>query len=205
VKQLAILGASGHGKVAAEIGELCGWDEIHFYDDAWPSIDINGQWKVLGNTNDLINKLNDYDNAFVAIGHNAIRYEKSVSLISKGFTLATLIHPAAIVSAYSEVGAGTVVMAGAVINPFVKIGIASIINTSATVDHDCIIEHGVHVSPGANIAGTVKIGALAWVGIGACIKQCINIGHQAVIGAGAVVVNNISDGLTVVGTPARPK
>ncbi len=204
MKRLAILGASGHGKVVAEIAELCGWDEVHFYDDAWPNINKNGPWHVLGNTNDLLKKLSDYDHAFVAIGTNAIRYEKSVFLVSKGFALATLIHPLAIVSSYSEVSTGSVIMAGAVINPFVKIGIASIINTSATVDHDCIIDHGVHVSPGANIAGTVTVGALSWVGIGACIKQNISIGRQVIVGAGAVVVNNIADGLTIVGTPAKP-
>jgi sugar O-acyltransferase (sialic acid O-acetyltransferase NeuD family) len=203
MKRLAILGASGHGKVVAEIAELCGWNEIHFYDDNWPAVSTNGPWNVLGNTEGLVKNSNAYNGVIVAIGSNPIRYDKSMYLLSQEFNLATLIHPFATVSGYSEIGQGCVVMAGAVINPFVKIGAASIVNTSATVDHDCTIGHGVHIGPGVNVAGTVIIGALTWLGIGSSIKQCISIGCQVVVGAGAVVVNNISDGLTVVGIPAR--
>ncbi|MEQ1545600.1 acetyltransferase [Methyloglobulus sp.] len=203
IRRLAILGASGHGKVVAEIAELCGWDEIHFFDDNWPDVITNGPWNVLGDTNSLAKNSDAYNSAIVAIGNNSIRYDKSLYLIAQGFNLATLIHPLAIVSGYSEISAGSVVMAGAVINPFAKIGMATIINTSATVDHDCMIEYGVHVSPGVNIAGAVFVGALTWLGIGANIKQCVSIGRQVVVGAGSVVVNDISDGLTVVGVPAK--
>jgi acetyltransferase-like isoleucine patch superfamily enzyme len=66
-----------------------------------------------------------------------------------------------------------------------------------------MIEYGVHVSPGVNVAGAVLVGALTWLGIGASIKQCVSIGRQVVVGAGSVVVNDISDGLTVVGVPAK--
>jgi sugar O-acyltransferase (sialic acid O-acetyltransferase NeuD family) len=205
MKRLAILGASGHGKVVAEIAELCGWEKIHFYDDAWPDVAQNGLWSVVGKTNDLIDKIREYDNAIVAIGDNDIRYEKSLFLISKGFKLATLIHPAAIVSQYSNISQGSVVMAGVVINPFVEFGEACIVNTSATIDHDCVIDNAVHISPGVNLAGAVKVGALSWIGIGASVKQCIQIGTNVVIGAGATVINDVYDDFIVVGTPAKPK
>jgi sugar O-acyltransferase (sialic acid O-acetyltransferase NeuD family) len=203
MRRLAILGASGHGKVVAEIAELCGWNEIHFYDDDWPNVSVNGPWDVLGNTNSLVENSGVYNSVIVAIGNNSIRYDKSLYLVAQGFNLTTLIHPQATVSSYSEIGAGVVIMAGAVINPFAKIGMAAIINTSATVDHDCMIECGVHVSPGVNVAGGVTVGALAWLGIGASIKQSVSIGRQVIVGAGSVVVNDISDGLTVVGVPAK--
>jgi sugar O-acyltransferase (sialic acid O-acetyltransferase NeuD family) len=203
IRRLAILGASGHGKVIAEIAELCGWDEIHFFDDKWPNMITNGPWNVLGDTNSLVENSSTYNSVIVAIGNNSTRYDKSLYLIAQGLNLATLIHPLAIVSGYSEISPGSVVMAGAVINPFAKIGMASIVNTSATVDHDCMIEYGVHISPGVNIAGAVIVGALTWLGIGANIKQCVSIGRQVVVGAGSVVVNDIPDGLTVVGVPAK--
>ena len=205
MKRLAILGASGHGKVVAEIAELCGWKKIHFFDDAWPDVKKNGRWSVVGETNDLIDKIKEYDNAIVAIGDNAIRYEKSLFLISKGFELATLIHPAAIVSQYSNISQGSVVMAGAVINPFAEFGQACIINTSATIDHDCVIDNAVHISPGVNLAGAVKVGALSWIGIGASVKQCIQIGKNVVVGAGATVITDVNDDSVVIGTPAKPK
>lgn len=205
MKRLAILGASGHGKVVAEIAELNGWEEVHFFDDAWPDVKQNGIWKVKGNTNDLINRICEYDKAIVAIGDNVVRYQKSMILITNGFELATLIHPAAIVSEYSSICQGSVVMAGAVINPFADFGKACIINTSSTIDHDCVIGDAVHISPGVNVAGSVRIGAYSWIGIGASIIQCIQIGSNVIVGAGATVVNHIDDNLIVVGTPAKSK
>jgi glycosyltransferase involved in cell wall biosynthesis len=36
--RLAILGASGHGKVLADAAEQCGWPSVSFFDDAWPGL-----------------------------------------------------------------------------------------------------------------------------------------------------------------------
>jgi hypothetical protein len=61
VKRLAILGASGHGKVVADIAECCGWEQVDFFDDAWPSIQQNGAWQIVGDTNVLLVHLEKYD------------------------------------------------------------------------------------------------------------------------------------------------
>mgnify|MGYP000002683585 CR=1 FL=1 len=57
MNNLAILGASGHGKVIADSAESVGWKNIVFYDDAWPKDKTNGIWPVIGNTKNLIKKL----------------------------------------------------------------------------------------------------------------------------------------------------
>ena len=54
MKCLAILGASGHGKVVADAAECSGWDRIVFYDDAWPKCEVNGVWNVIGDTEALL-------------------------------------------------------------------------------------------------------------------------------------------------------
>jgi sugar O-acyltransferase (sialic acid O-acetyltransferase NeuD family) len=205
MKRLAILGASGHGKVVAEIAELSGWTEIVFFDDAWPTITQNGPWPVAGNSQDLESAASQFEGIIVAIGNNATRLTKSKEIRTKGLSLITLIHPKAIVSHYATIDDGSVVMAGAVINPFTKIGLAAIINTSATIDHDCMIQDGVHVSPGAHLAGAVSVGECTWIGIGASIKQYISIGKNTVIGAGSVIVKNIPDGQTVIGVPGKSR
>jgi len=204
MKRLAILGASGHGKVVAEIAELLGWN-VTFFDDAFPEISTLEVWQVKGTTTDLLASISDFEGCIVAIGNNEIRLDKTVMLQSKQANLVTLIHPSAVVSQYSQIGVGTVVMAGAVINPFASIGLASIINTSATVDHDCVLGNGVHISPGANLAGTVSIGNEGWVGIGAVIKQGLLIGEKVTVGAGAVVVSNLPSNVVAIGVPAKVK
>lgn len=204
MERLAILGASGHGKVIADCAELVGWNEIVFYDDKWPKCNVNGAWSIVGDTDTLLKGLSRYDGVIVAIGNNRIRLAKYSELVSYGASLVSVIHPSAVISKSVTIGSGSVVMPGAVINVDSKLGVCCILNTGATVDHDCTLGDGVHVSPGAHLAGGVSVGHGVWIGIGANIRQMIHVGKNSVVAAGAVVVNNIAEEFTVAGVPAKP-
>jgi len=136
----------------------------------------------------------------VSIGDNKSR--KNVVEIIRAIYL-TAIHPTAIISRFSSVAEGTVIMAGVIINANSKIGKHCIINTGAIVEHDCVIEDYVHVSPNASVAGNVWLGEGSHIGIGATIIQGITIGKWAVVGAGAVIIENVPDNAVVVGIPGR--
>lgn len=202
MKKLAIIGASGHGKVVAEIAELNHW-EVCFFDDAFPKLNAIEHWKIEGTTEQFISQKSLFDGCVIAIGNNETRTSKQKYLQSLDVKFPRLIHPTATVSRYSSILAGSVVMAGAVINPFCKIGEACIINTAASVDHDCQIDSGVHISPGATLAGAVIVGEASWIGMGATVKQCVKLGKRVMVGAGAVVVNSVPDDQTWVGVPAK--
>jgi sugar O-acyltransferase (sialic acid O-acetyltransferase NeuD family) len=203
MSRLAILGASGHGKVVADIAECCGWDEVVFFDDAFPTVFHIGVWDVKGNTDALVSRLNEFNGVIVAIGNNLIRLDKTNFLLSIKAPVVSLIHPSAIVSKHSSIELGSVVMANSVINPFSTIGVGCIVNTAATIDHDCELGDAVHVSPGVNLAGAVKVDDLTWIGIGASIKQCLSIGRNVMIGAGSAVVCDVSDNVVSVGIPSK--
>jgi sugar O-acyltransferase (sialic acid O-acetyltransferase NeuD family) len=203
MKRLAILGASGHGKVVADTAECCGWQVVGFFDDAWPQRQRNGIWPVLGDTAHLLEHLPQFDGVLVAIGNNHIRQAKLLELQTAGANLATLIHPSATLSRYARLGAGSVMFAGAVVNADAQVGMGAILNTGCSVDHDCRLGDAVHISPGARLAGGVQVGDLSWIGIGASVRQLVCIGHSVQVGAGAVVVADIAPSLTVVGVPAR--
>ncbi|MGE8498725.1 MAG: acetyltransferase [Pseudomonas sp.] len=203
MKHLAVLGASGHGKVVADTAEACGWQSVVFFDDAWPTKVQNGAWSVVGGTSDLLTRLADFDAVLVAIGDNRIRLEKLAVLKASGALFTSLVHPAATVSRHATVEEATVVFAGAIVNAFATIGAGCILNTGCSVDHDCVLEAGVHVSPGAHLAGGVRVGEASWIGIGACARQSLCIGKGVIVGAGAVVVTDVADGVTVTGVPAR--
>jgi sugar O-acyltransferase (sialic acid O-acetyltransferase NeuD family) len=204
VKRLAIYGASGHGKVVADIAELTGWQSIEFFDQAAEDIQKNGIWPVRGTFDDLLRLGADFDAAIVAIGNNQIRTDRAELLLEAGIELATLIHPSAIISDHSAIGRGTVIMANAVVNPFAAIGDHVILNTGAVIDHDCAIEDGAHICPGVNLAGEVRVGHKAWVGIGASVIQQRHIGENSIVGAGSVVIEDVPANVTVCGVPAKP-
>ena len=204
MKRLAILGASGHGKVVADIAECCGWDEVVFFDDACPKASVNGHWAVVGNSQRLVECLDTFAGVVVAIGNNAIRAEKLRWLSEISAPVVTLVHPSSVISQYAELGAGTVLMPGVVVNVSSKIGDGVILNTGCSIDHDCTIGDCAHISPGARLAGGVKVGAQSWIGIGTSVKQLVQIGQWVTVGAGAAVVTDLPDGVTAVGVPARP-
>lgn len=201
-KRLALLGASGHGKVVADTALCAGWDEVVFFDDAWPGVVRNGHWSVLGDSAMLLEQLRAFDGVVVAIGNCQVRLRKQQELAAAGACMATIVHPRAWVSAHAPVGVGSVLMAGVVVNADARIGEACIINTGATVDHDCVLADGVHVAPGAHLSGNVSVGRCGWVGVGAAVRQGITIGSDAMVGAGAVVVRAVPEGTTVAGNPA---
>ncbi|HDS1758574.1 MULTISPECIES: acetyltransferase [unclassified Pseudomonas] len=204
MSRLAILGASGHGKVVADTAELCGWSDISFFDDIWPKRLSTGSWEVVGTGDDLLKRLSEFDGVVVAIGNNKIRERKISELFSHNAALATLIHPSASVSRYADVGVGTVIFAGAVLHAGATVGVGCILNTGCSVDHDCCLANAVHISPGARLAGDVRVGARSWVGIGSSVRQMITLGEDVVVGVGAAVVADVMAGITVIGVPARP-
>jgi sugar O-acyltransferase (sialic acid O-acetyltransferase NeuD family) len=102
-----------------------------------------------------------------------------------------------------EVGAGSVVCPGAIVNRLAVLGRHVLVNIGATISHDCRVGDFVTISPGANIAGHVTLGDGTFVGIGATISDRVQVGQGCLIGAGAVVVRDVADGQVVAGVPAR--
>ncbi|MFC6337432.1 acetyltransferase [Pseudomonas sp. CCM 7891] len=201
--RLAVLGASGHGKVVADTAECCGWDRVEFFDDAWPGQLRNGAWDVVGDTATLLARAHEFDGVIVAIGNNSVRKTKLDQLKASGAKLISLLHPDATFSRYATIGEGSVVFAGVVVNADANIGEGVILNTGCSVDHDCQMGSYVHVSPGARLAGGVSVQDLSWIGIGASVRQMVRIGARVTIGAGAVVIADVPDTVTVAGVPAK--
>ena len=200
--KLLILGAGGHGKVVSEIAQLMKqWEEIAFLDDREDISEVLGI-PIVGKLADLLALRSEYEYGFVAIGSNTARLKWTEKLSHHGFKIPILMHPSSTVSAKSSIEEGTVIMAGAVINPDTKIGRSCIINTASTIDHDCILQEGVHTSPGVHLGGTVKVGKRTWICIGATIINNINIGCDSVIAAGAVVTKDVLSNVLVAGVPA---
>lgn len=201
MNRLVIIGASGHGKVVADIALQCGYSTICFLDDD-ESVKFCMNFPVVGKVEDA----KQYADAdfFVAIGNAHVRKRILEYLLNNKFNIVTLVHPMAVLANDVVVGQGTVIMAGTVINSGTVIGKGCIVNTGATIDHDNKIHNYVHISVGSHTAGTVSVGEFTWIGAGAVVSNNISIAMECMIGAGAVVIRDIPSKCTVVGNPAKP-
>lgn len=199
---LLIMGAGGHGRVAADIALKMGtWQKVVFADDN-DSIKTSMGLNVICRFEDTMEYIKNCD-IFVALGDNKTRSKIQSSLEGNGAKIPVLIHPCSVISSDVKIGNGTVVMAGAVINCGTKIGKGCIVNTGTTIDHDNIIEDYVNISPGAHLAGAVNVGKFSWLGIGCIVSNNIKIAANCIAGAGCVVISDITEKGTYVGVPAR--
>jgi sugar O-acyltransferase (sialic acid O-acetyltransferase NeuD family) len=207
-KRILILGAGGHAQVVADAmhcARSVGYtgNPIGYLDDR-PELrgKIFNGLPVLGGIGDLSNV--DYDELFVAIGHNLTRQKVFDRMRRRGAHFTTVIHPSAIIARDVIIGSGTVICAGVVVNTGAEIGSNVILNTSCSVGHHDRVSAHAHVAPGSRLAGEVLVGEGAFVGIGAVVIPQCRIGDWSIVGAGAAVITDVPERWVVGGVPAKP-
>ena len=177
--KILIWGASGHALVVAEIIRLSGRFEIvGFIDDVSGKQNPALEGTVVFNDRQALDQqlARGVRRMIMGFGDSEARLRLAATARERGFEFVKAIHPKSIISDDASIGAGTVVAAGAVISRGTKVGEHAIINVSASIDHDCLIEDGVHVAPAAAIGSCVSLGRGAWIGIGAVVRNRVRIG-----------------------------
>lgn len=185
---LLILGAGGHGKSVAEAALLGGqWSNAIFLDDAWPAVTEALGCEVVGKVIDINSVASRCQGAIAAVGNNAVR-ERWIGLIEQAeIELVSVVHPKAWVSPCATVGAGTAVMAGAVVGTVSEVGKGVIINANATVDHDVVMEELSHIGVGVQLAGGARVGARAWLQAGSSCGYHVVVEAGVKLGPGTVL------------------
>jgi sugar O-acyltransferase (sialic acid O-acetyltransferase NeuD family) len=202
--EAVVFGASGHGKVIADILEKCNVTIHGFVDDdptKWGQeffgYPIHGGIEYL----DTVDKAKF--EVFVAIGDNETRRKIAGELRARSARFGKAVHPSAQIGKNVIVGNGTVVMANAVINADAVVGEHCIVNTASSVGHDNRVADFVHVSSGVRLGGNVTVGELSWIGLGSVVINNVTIGANTIIGAGSVVIRDAEQSGIYIGNPAR--
>jgi len=205
-ERLLVYGASGHGKVVADVVQRAGLPYLEgFIDDGVEPGTLILDLPVKGGEEWLRQQAEAGAVAVaLGIGINRTRQRVARRCREMGVALVTACHPAAAIAPSARLGEGTVVMAGAAINPDARLGPGVIINTGAVVEHDVVIGEFAHLSPNAATGGGVRLGALSHLGLGAVVLPLVSVGQGTVVGAGAAVIQDLPDNVVAVGLPAKP-
>ena len=209
MNDLIIIGASGFGREVAwlveRINKKCKeWNLIGFIDD---NISIQGnvinEYRVLGTTDNI----KDYPEAYCvcAIGSSKVRSMiiEKVTQENPNIRFATLIDPTVEMSDLVEIGEGTIICAHTIITVNISIGKHVIINLDCTIGHDAVLKDFVTLYPSVNVSGASNIGKAVEMGTGMQIIQGKCIGEYSIVGAGSVVVRDLPEKCTAVGSPAK--
>ncbi len=139
-------------------------------------------------------KLHQY--ALITIGqiltteHRLRLYQQAVQC---GFQMPTIIAPTAHVSPHASIGAGSIVMHGAIVNAGARVGSNCIINTRALIEHDTNVDDHCHISTGAILNGDAAVGTGSFIGSGCVVKEGVLIGKDCLVGMGLAVRHNLAD------------
>jgi sugar O-acyltransferase (sialic acid O-acetyltransferase NeuD family) len=200
---LIFIGAGGHAHACIDVIEQHGGYKIAGL--IGMQNEVHHQhlgYAVIGTDNDLPELAKTYKYALITLGqiqtaeHRIRLYQQAVAL---GFQLPTIIAPCAYVSGHACIGAGSIVMHGAIVNAGAKVGINCIINTGALIEHDAAVADHCHISTGAILNGDVNIGYGSFVGSGSIIKEGVNLGQSCVVGMGLAVRRSQPDNTRFVG------
>lgn len=205
-RSLVLIGAGGHAASCIDvireekkheiIGLIGRADELG---RAVSGFSVIGTDSDLGSSGKLIAQ-----SAIVVVGHirsaeSRIRLFSHLSLL--GYMLPSIISPLAHASLSARIGAGTIVMHGAIVNAGAQVGVNCIINSRALLEHGVTVGDHCHISTAAVVNGDAVIGDGTFVGSGAVIREGVRIGRRCLIGMGAIVRHDLPDESVFYGTP----
>lgn len=209
MKDLYIIGSGGFGREVAWCVERINdvtptWNLKGFIDDnetKWGAKE--DEYLVLGDCEYLKQRENAY--AVCAVGNAKVRRQIIEKLSNGGVRFATIVDPSVILSKSVSIGEGTIICAGTIATVDISIGKHVIINLDCTLGHDDVIGDFVTIYPSVNVSGNVVVGECCELGTGAQIIQGKKIVKNTIVGAGAVVIRDINESGTYVGSPVKKR
>lgn len=126
---------------------------------------------------------------------------RDLNLEEKRF--ATVIHPSANISKYSQIGFNTLILSGSSLNATSKVGNHVIILNNSVIHHDSVISNYSIIGSSVVVAGNVFIDENCYIGSATSIINGIEILSNTLIGIGSNVIKSLDKDQKIVGNPGR--
>ena len=189
--EILLIGAGGHSHACIDAIELQGLYRIAgLVGSADERAQLHLGHPVIGTDLDLPQLRQRYSRALISVGHiksPELRIRLFERALELGFEMPVIVSTSAYVSRHARVGAGTLVMHGAVVNAGAEVGMNCILNSRALVEHDARVADHCHIATGAILNGSVTVGAGSFVGSGSVLRQGVTIGANCIVGMGLSV------------------
>ena len=205
MKNIVIVGAGGFGREAVyiikAINAIQSTMKIKgFIDDNLNALDGKKcQYQIIGRIKDWQPK----DDEYFVLGIASPKVKETVVNIlkPKGARFVTLIHPAASISDYVEIGEGCVISGRSSIGDCVKIG--NFVHLAGSmIGQDSVIGDFSTTTGFVNIASAI-VGKRVFVGSHSVVLNNVKVGDDAFVCAGSIVFTNVKEGTQVFGCPAK--
>jgi sugar O-acyltransferase (sialic acid O-acetyltransferase NeuD family) len=204
---LIIAGAGGMGRevfswLNNDIDRKKGFHIKGFIDDNLNALDdLDYPVGVIGTIADYKPSAND--SLVLAILNPKIKRRIAETLVDRGASFYTLVHPSAILGFNVKLGMGDIICPNCILTNDIQVGDFVFINTSSTLGHDVTIGDYTSINGKVEITGNVEVGPCCFFGVGAKVIPGRKIGENATVGAGSVVIRNVPANTTVFGNPAK--
>uniref|UniRef100_A0AAU2JZE9 Acetyltransferase n=1 Tax=Streptomyces sp. NBC_00049 TaxID=2903617 RepID=A0AAU2JZE9_9ACTN len=116
---------------------------------------------------------------------------------------ATVVHPTAVVSRSSMLGAGSVLLAHCVLTAAVRVGSHVAVMPQVVLTHDDTVGDFATLASGVRLGGGVRLERGAYVGAGSLVRENTTVGAWSLTGMGSTVLADVPPGEVWAGSPAR--
>ena len=196
-ENIILIGAGGHALSCIDVIEQENKYNIHglvgLKDEVGKKI---SGYDVIATQDELANLSKDFRYAFIAIGqikNVKLRIDMYESVLNTGFKIPSIISPQSFISRTVQIGEGTIIMNGVILNSGVRIGNNCIINSKALIEHGTQVADHCHISTGAILNGDCVVESKSFVGSGAIVKHGITIKTGSFVNMGKIVTKNFDN------------
>jgi sugar O-acyltransferase (sialic acid O-acetyltransferase NeuD family) len=183
VKQLLVYGSREFGQVVRDLACQCGFRFAGFIDDVDRGPEILGSWDEVSRRHDPA-----LHSVAMAIGYRHLRERRALceQVRAQGYETPPLIHPRAYVRDAAAIGAGSFIMAGAVVDFAARVGAFVVVWPGATINHHAEVRANTFISPNAAVCGYSVVGEDCFIGAGATITDHRTLPPGSFVKAGSV-------------------
>lgn len=207
MKPLVLIGGGGHCRSVIEAAESCGRMIYGIIDTPDKIGDNVLGYKIIDSDDNLSRYIPDYE-FIITIGqisNTDIRRRISDKIATLGGVMGIVTASTANISRFASIGAGTVILHGAMINAGAGTGVNCIVNTLANIDHDTLVGDFCHISTGVMVNGGCVIGNDVFIGSGSVIAHGISVAGGSIVAAGTVLKNSAKEKGLYAGNPGQIK